>query len=161
MGERVGGRGESWGGTRHDVRRNESLSATYWPLFHAVEQAYRERLSRFPHNDGFRPPFKNRNKKQLAAGETLVQRKMWPLISPVSMENDLPAFKCKHAANIACSSSNTSRGEVTSRPASWHRGHMLLFSNGSENSYWRLPRVSTSLRANPSPRPLSKPRGQY
>lgn len=32
-----------------DVRRNESLSATYWPLFHAVEQAYRGRLLRFLH----------------------------------------------------------------------------------------------------------------
>lgn len=41
------------GGGGRDVRRNESLSATYWPLFHAVKQAYRERLLRFPHNDGF------------------------------------------------------------------------------------------------------------
>lgn len=49
-----GGKKEGGEGGRRHVRRNESLSATYWPLFHAVEQAYRERLLRFLHNDGFR-----------------------------------------------------------------------------------------------------------
>lgn len=51
--EEGGGRRGGGEGRRRDVRRNESLSATYWPLFHAVKQAYRERLLRFPHNDGF------------------------------------------------------------------------------------------------------------
>lgn len=53
-GRREEGRAGGGEGGRRNVRRNESLSATYWPLFHAVKQAYRERLLRFLHNDGFR-----------------------------------------------------------------------------------------------------------